>query len=183
MVEGIEEWSCPALFITQSFSLSAANLSLRRILVKALKQGVQVRRQIELMETVRMGLTGRGQDSINGAHRAKFHITEFLMPQLLLQEGKDSLPVCNFIKQRLAVVGEGKRNQAMPRQPAIDTADDKAIAQGGAGRRRRQNGRFVSIAAAKRLEPRGAVEDSGPGMSLQELLPPGIGEGIHTINH
>ena len=81
------------------------------------------------------------------------------------------------------MVGKRQRNQPASGKTAIDATKKQSVRESLRGIRRREGDGLVAIGTAQCLEPAGSVKYRSVGMTLQELRPSRILEGINPMNY
>ena len=169
----------------KTFLLGAADLPLDAVFVKAGVDRFEGRMQIEHVHAIRCagcksGVAG-GRERAAGPW-AKLEELEVLFGDELMNSLHQLRGRGFRVKQRLAVIGKGERDQPPAGKPTVDTTEDNAVRQGGSRGRCRDSEGLEVIGAPQGFQPADGVKDRTLGMSVDERGPPGIQGWIEPIN-
>ena len=182
-VELVQQFRRRPLAIDQPFALRPPDFSLSRILVKRTKEGVEARRQIELMKSVNyFRLTERRRD----CHPMQGSYLQVAPPSLarfLLEGLRQDFQFFVAGDEWFAVIREWQRNQSSSRQPAFHSAKYQRVLQIMTRWRCRVGDGFVSITARQRGQPSPRVKHRGMRMSFHEFIPTRIQKWLEAMRY
>jgi hypothetical protein len=127
-------------------------------------------RQFQAMQTILIG-TLEARSIRPNTNRPELNIFPPIQGGAINHGAQQRLLFFGTIGQRLAVIGEGKGNQAPSSDPAMNLARNQSITQWRASWAGSQDDRFIAVSQLKRSEPLGSVEYRSCRASAQEFRP------------